>query len=125
MDVVNPVNRQVRHVMEGLVKSGTCNPMQKSSTMPRQPFVELFTSWPENVHLSTEHLRLKCITLMALCLMLRPSDIAPCAKIFKQGNVVNVEYTTDRLVFQDDGSVQVYLFGIKNDYDRDGFRVYL
>ena len=84
MGIDSPVNTQVRHVMDGLIKSGTTRPLQRSGVMPRQPFMDLFMRKPENLMLSTEQLRLKCITLMALCLMLRPSDIAPCAQTFSK-----------------------------------------
>ena len=68
---------------------------------------------------------MKRITLMALCSMLRPSDIAPKAKCVKEGKTVSLLLTADRIEFQDDGSTAIYLHGIKKDYDRDGFRVYL
>lgn len=68
---------------------------------------------------------MKTLTLMALSLMLRPSDIAPRSVKVKKGVVVQAQFTTDRLAFLSDGSAEVYLAGIKNDYQRDGFRVFL
>lgn len=87
--------------------------------------MNLFSSWEENEALDLDKLRLKAITLMALCLMLRPSDIAPKACKIKNGVMVEHKFTTDRLNFLHDGSVEVYLAGIKNDYLWDGFRVFL
>lgn len=121
----SPINADVRKMIQGLIKSGTFKPMERSKTMPRQPFVDLFLQWPDNEQLELEKLRLKAITLMALCLMLRPSDIAPRAVKVQGGSVVKYQFTTDMLLFLDNGSVEVYLSGIKNDYHRDGFRVYL
>ena len=125
MDHQSPIDSDVRAVINGLGKSGMTRPMKKSATIPRRPFMELFQSWPDNDMLSTERLRLKSITLMALALMLRPSDIAPRAVTIQDGHVINVEFTTDRITFLDNGSAEIYLFSIKNDYERDGSRVYL
>ena len=58
MDFPNPVNRDVKNVINGLVKSGTQCPMEKSKTMPRKPFISLFMSWAENHDLNTEDLHL-------------------------------------------------------------------
>ena len=84
------MNKEVKSVIEGLIKSGTVELMKKSEMMPRQPFHELFMSWPENHNLALDQLRPKSITLMALCLMLRPLDFAPRAKILKGGELVSV-----------------------------------
>ena len=91
--------------------------------MPTQPFVDTFGQWPDNEQLSTERLRLKCISLLALCLMLRPSDLAPKAACIRSGELKNLRL--DRIQFLQDGSASIYLHGIKNDYKCDGFRVYL
>ena len=45
--------------------------------MPIAPFRQLFLSWEPNDELPIKQLHLKSITLLALTLMLRPSDIAP------------------------------------------------
>ena len=68
---------------------------------------------------------MKAVTLTALSLMLRPSDIAPKSAQIQQGNFVNTQFTADRVIFLPDGSAGVYLFGIKNDLHRDGFRVFM
>ena len=45
--------------------------------MPRDPFLMLFSSCPENEKLLLKQLRLKAVTLLALVFMARPSDSAP------------------------------------------------
>lgn len=125
IDCPSPINQDVRYTIDGLIKSGTSGSMVKSKVLPRQPFVQLFTGWPENRDLDLEKLRLKTITLMALTLMLRPSDIAPRAVKLSAGSKLKTQFTTDRVAFLPNGSVEVYLAGIKNDYSRDGFRVYM
>ena len=69
----------VQLLITALVKSGTSLPMQRSQVhvMPIEPFRDLFLRWPSNSELTVKDLRLKTITLLALLLMLRPSDIAP------------------------------------------------
>ena len=76
IDHPSPIDADVRKLINGLVKSGTTQLMQKSLVMPRKPFIDLFKSWPENRELGLEYLRLKTLTLLALVLMLRPSDVA-------------------------------------------------
>ncbi len=117
----------VQKFMLAAIKTGSKKPMQKSSAMPITPFRDLFLNWPENDSLSLKQLRLKCITLMALTCMLRPSDIAP------KGVVLNTEatliehmvFSVEHLVFKDDGSVNIVFHGIKNDLDRKGFVITL
>ena len=62
-------------LQSALIKSGTTIPMSRSKVMPIAPFRNLFLSWEP-----VKELRLKAITLLALTLMLRPSDIAPKSK---------------------------------------------
>ena len=97
-----------------LVKSQTVRPMKKSTVLPVDRFTEMFRSWGSNDSLSLKHLRLKAITLLALALMLRPSDEAPKATIFhaNTGDIQTVPFTTDMLEFRADG-VNVTFFGIK------------
>ena len=93
--------------------------------MPTQPFTDLFQAWPGNLFLTMENLRLKCITLLALAMMLRPSDIAPRATVFDedQQTFQRLILTTENVQFNTDNSVTITFFGIKNDYSRDGFAV--
>ena len=63
---------------DSLVKSCTTKPMaDRSKVMPVQPFHDLFEKWDNHNVLPIKQLRLKTITLFALTLMLRPSDITP------------------------------------------------
>ena len=112
---------------KSLVKAQTTKPMVKSKVLPIAPFRELFLTWPDDSELTVRQLRLKCITLLALALMLRPSDIAPHARIFdnETGFSKPVIFSTDNITFCEDGSALVTLTGIKNDTTRDGFQVCL
>jgi hypothetical protein len=88
-------------LIKGLVKSGTTVPMARSSAMPASCFSSLFLGWPENSQLSIKDLRLKCLTLMALTLMLRPSDVAPRGMYFHPdtGMESSLIFSTDCLEF--------------------------
>lgn len=90
---------------DALVKSGTTSLMLPSRVMPTQDFKDLFCGWPDNDRLELQNLRLKAITLLALLLMLRPSDIAPRAELFDSATTTShrVIFSTDQLVFNDDG----------------------
>ena len=66
----------IRKLCSALIKSGTSEPMKRSSVMPIEPFKDMFLSWPENDQLDLQRLSLKVITLLSLALMLRPSDLA-------------------------------------------------
>ena len=57
--------------------------------------------------------------------MLRPSDIAPSSVLMKKDSqeVQNIEFCIDHLKFLENKFMEVTLFGIKNDYHRDGFKV--
>ena len=78
MDTVELVNnKDLVYLMDGLIKSGMIEPMKRMKVMPVQPFLQMFRSWGENAMLSVWSLRLKAITLLALTVMLQPSDIAP------------------------------------------------
>ena len=63
-------------------------------------------------------LRLKCIALLALVTMLRPSDIAPKALwVDSEGKEHNYVFKRDQIIFNDDGSMSVVIHGNKNDTD--------
>ena len=113
-------------LIDALVKSGTQVPMNRSKVMPIRPFRELFNKWPVNGDLSVKELRLKAITLLALTLMLRPSDIAPKAVHFDSslGTTTAFVFSTDHVEFCNDGA-NITLHGIKNDTTRTGFAVFL
>lgn len=120
------VDEHISRLVTALVKSSTARPMRKSTVLPVDRFVDLFRSWGPNNTLSMKQLRLKAITLLALALMLRPSDVAPKATTFDQttGEEKKVLFTTDMLSFSPEG-VKVTFFGIKNDTQRTGFEVFL
>lgn len=115
----------VRILCSALIKSSTKSPMQKSSVMPIQPFYAMFEAWPENEHLALEKLRMKCICLLALLFMCRPSDLAPKGVIFDplmlQGR--SRILSTQNVRFPADGGVTIEFLGIKNDTSRQGFVV--
>ena len=117
----------ISNLITALIKTSTRLPMKGSSVMPVSAFTKLFLSWPPNESLSLSRLRLKTITLLALLLMLRPSDIAPKSKQFDPatGTVHNCVFSTRHIVFNDDGSAVFTFFGIKNDLQRTGFTVNL
>jgi hypothetical protein len=114
-------------LIKGLVKSGTTVPMARSSAMPASCFSSLFLGWPDNSQLSIKQLRLKCLALMSLTLMLRPSDVAPRGKHFHpdSGEESSLIFSTDCLEFLSNGNVLLTIFGSKNDTNRAGFKVTL
>ena len=122
LNLPSPINDHIRMLLDGITKAGTAKPMKKSSVMPREPFVRLFKQWPVNAQLQLEKLRLKCITLLSLSAKLRPSDIAPQAVTVTGDGIKNIQFTRDQIVFTPEG-MKITLFGIKNDYSRDGFEI--
>ena len=57
--------------------------------------------------------------------MARPSDLAPKGVFFSDNIEHNIVLSTSHVTFNDDGSMDVTLFGIKNDIKRKGFDVHL
>ena len=108
-----------------LIKTQTLNTMKKSTVLPVQPINDLLISWGENTGMSLKKLRMKCIALLALAFMLRPSDIAP--KSVKYNLDTNTTerflFTTDAVHFPENGGVSLKFLGTKNDTNRDGFSV--
>ena len=119
-------NPSIVRLCSALIKSGTSAPLRHSTVLPIQAFHNLFKTWESNDKLSLADLRLKAITLLALSLMLRPSDIAPKGEVFNSfsGETSNSLFTTDMLKFTNDGLL-ITLMAIKNDSNRDGFEVFL
>ena len=122
-ELQSPVDSNVLKLVNGLIKSGTTEPLKRTPVMPVQPFIELFVKWGSNDKLSLWALRLKAITLLSLTVMLRPSDIAPRSEQYDQGVWLNTCFCRSALKFDSKGYLRMYFFGIKNDYDRDGFAV--
>jgi hypothetical protein len=102
-------------------------PMERTPVLPIKPFSDLFVKWGPNTTLSTAQLRLKVITLLAITMMLRPSDIAPKSVCFDaHDNMVSSRiFCANQVVFKEDGSAMITFHGIKNDTDRKGFTTYL
>jgi len=125
-DGYNPArDKSITMLCDGLIKSGTKAPRVKTPVMPVKPFHDLFKSWPDNALLDLRRLRLKTITLLALVAMLRPSDIAPHARIYmpESGLTDSMTLSVNQIRFELDNSVTIWFHGIKNDYKRDGFEV--
>ena len=129
-DVLNEQNlmteSDIKRFVTALVKSGTSEPMTKSKVMPLVKFTEMFESWPDSDKLSIKDLRLKCVTLLAISLMLRPSDIAPKGVLYNHGDDVTLPmiFKEDQIEFVDAG-LKCKFLGIKNDTSRSGFEVIL
>jgi hypothetical protein len=115
----------IRQLSVGLIKAGTTKPSLRTKIMPIAPFVNLFQSWPSNEQLDEKRLRLKAIVLMAITTMTRPSDLAPHGVHLDPETmcVERLSFMTDQIVFNDDHSMTVVFFGIKNDSQRKGFEV--
>lgn len=114
----------VQKLVTALTKTSTDAPMERTPILPIEPFVLMFKEWAENDMLPIADLRLKVITLMALTLMLRPSDIAPRSVHYDSSSdtTTHTTFSRDQLRFREDGSVDVVFHGIKNDTDRKGFQ---
>lgn len=115
---------EIIHLKCAIIKSGTSEPMSRSKAMPIQPFIAVFSSLPDNDSLDIETLRLKSITLLALCAMLRPSDIAPRSVQYVPGEdcAVNRQLLTSDICFHEN-FMKITFHGIKNDTQRRGFVV--
>ena len=119
-------NYAIKRLVTAVTKSQTEKPMKKSSVLPVNTITDVFRAWGCNDNLSIRLLRVKTISLLAIALMLRPSDVAPNATFFENefAGEKRIVFSTDMLNFHDNG-VEVTLFGIKNDLDRKGFVVFL
>ncbi len=115
----------IRRLVIGITKGGTQCPRVLTPAMPIEPFKIMFQHWSDNDQLTVTQLRLKCITLLALVCMLRPSDIAPRGVFFysSEQSTKDVVFSLDNVNFQDNGSVDIVIHGNKNDYHRDGFHI--
>ena len=123
---VNPLNHYyVRNMITALVKSGTSDTRHRSRVIPIAPIKALFHSWPCDTELSIKQLRQKCLTLLALSLMLRPSDIAPKSVSFdpESGATKCFNFSRDQVTINTNGTVTIVFHGIKNDTDRASFSI--
>ena len=111
----------IRQFVLGIIKSSTNSHRTKSNVMPIEKFTNYFHKLDNN-KIDIKILRLKCITLLALVTMLRPSDIAPKAMwVDSDGNEHNYTFNRDQIRFNTNGSMSVVIHGNKNDSDRSGF----
>ncbi len=76
LGVKAPMSQDVHHFVGALVKVGTIQPLQHSSVFDVSAFRNLFMGW-DRTYMDVACLRMKAIVLMAVALMLWPSDIAP------------------------------------------------
>ena len=110
----DPMDSEILCLIQGLIRSNTTRPRERTKIMPVESFVSLFSKWNDNHILSIACLRQKAITLLALTALCRPSDIAPQA-IFRRSQIIQ----------NSDSSLTLRFFGIKNDRKREGFEVCL
>ena len=124
--VPNPMSTpMMKRLHTALVKSGTKQPARRSKPMPVQPFHQLFQEWPDNAELDIKRLRLKTLTLLSLVFMARPSDFAPKGRVFIVDSLSpeSMVFNDSQVTFNEDGSMTINFFGIKNDTNRGGFEV--
>ena len=110
-------------LVTSLIKSGTCEPMRTTRSCLLEGLWTCFPPGRPMTLLTIKMLRLKAITLLALCLMLRPSDIAPKA-VFQRPDSSETHampFSTEHVKFVDDGSAVLTFFGTKNDTHTHGF----
>ena len=119
-------NHTIKRLVTAVTKSQTEKAMTRSTVLPVKTIVESIRLWGENDSLSIKQLRIKTISLLAIAMMLRLSDVAPNATFFdkESKDEKKIIFSTDMLVFKDNG-VEVTLFGTKNDLARKGFVVFL
>ena len=112
---------------KALVKAYSTVPISRSSVMPVSAFTSMFMAWADDDKLSVKDLRLKALTLLALALMLRPSDVAPHGQVLNPSTnkPESLLFTTDNVTFIDNGSAHIRFLGIKNDTARKGFEITL
>ena len=113
----------IKQLVSVIIKSGTYKPRTKSNIMPVEKFTNLFITW-DNDDISIKELRMKAISLLALTVMLRPSDVAPHAEYLDDNGVLqSFIFGEDQVIFKSDGSMEIVIHGNKNDTKRNGFCV--
>ena len=105
---LNVRSGDMSHFMQALVKRFTSCPQGRTPIPPIQPILNVFRKWGCNEKLPIEKLRQKCIALLCLTAMCRPSDIAP-----------NIGFLRKQIQFNSDKSA------VKNDTNRKGFEIRL
>ena len=119
-----PFGSDLSYLITALVKSGTKDSLRKSNVIPCEPINNMLRGLGLNSDMSIKHLRMKCIVLLAITFMLRPSDIAPKSVHFDPTNnqTKGTIFSTNEVEFGADGSLTLTFKGIKNDTDRAGFK---
>jgi hypothetical protein len=128
LDGVNPMhNSYVDTFVTALVKSSTSQVRRRSKFIPVESLRQLILDWKNNDLLNIKDLRAKCLALLALTLMLRPTDVAPKYVTFCPGILTTESMVVGRsnVSFSEDGSATIHMHGIKDDVDRSGFEVHL
>jgi len=115
----------IHRLVTSLVKTATKKPMVRQKPMPIEAFVQLFNKMESNEKLTLKMLRMKAITLLAIVCMTRPSDLAPKGKSFDpQTNLLNPTFmSVDDVYFENDGSMTLHFWAIKNDTNRQRFEI--
>lgn len=105
----------IMSLVNALIKSGTKHAMKKSKVLPKGVLNNMFLKWDDNDMLKLKHLRMKCIALLAIAFMLRPSDIAPKGVLYnpEDGSIDNLVFSTDDISFPEDGGLCIRLLGTK------------
>lgn len=124
LNIPCPIDSDISILKSALVKSGTKTASIRTGVMPCSPFYELFKRWSAE-QLSVQQLRLRAVTLLALCFMTRPSDLAPKGMYFDPitHELEHLIFSTDDVVFHENNQLTIMFFGTKNDTDRSGFQV--
>lgn len=119
-------NFAIKRLVTAVTKSQTERPMKRSAVLPVGQLLDTIKLWGVNSSMPIKFLRIKTISLLAISLMLRPSDIAPNATFFEGDSLEEqkIVFSTDMVVFKE-SIMEVTLFGTKNDLDRKGFVVTL
>ncbi len=118
-----PMTQDVHRFVGALVKVETTLPLCHSSVFDISALRNMFIDW-DRTHMDVAWLRMKAIVLMAVSLMLRPSDIAPKSLERHKNGLVPRLFRKSQIV-QEQGALRITLFGNKNDYSRDGQQVLL
>ena len=125
-EIDSPINSKVNKLVEGLIKCETKKPLRRTAVMPTKPFLDMFRAWGKNNNLSIWALRLKSLSLLSLAAMMRPSDLAPKSVTSVEDTLQFIQNELKRSAIElRENDMILYLFGIKNDYSRDGFQIIL
>jgi len=99
--------------------------MHRQKPLQISAFTDVFHEMESDDQLTLKVLRMKAITLLALVTMTRPSVLAPKGKQFnvRSQSFDPVIMSRDDVHFEDDGTMTVKFWSIKNDTNRQGFKV--